>query len=194
MELSLTGFEPAEIDALFADLTDPENDPDDELPEIETKTVSRRGDLWLLGKRHRLMCDDARQADYSRLMAGGRAAMVFTDPPYNVSIPQVVGRGRIKHRDFANASGEMSPAEFTDFLTKSLNSLREYSQDGALHYVFMDWRHMRELLDAGSRSLRRNEKSHRVDEDECRARLFLSIRARIDICIQIRLGPASEQH
>src|SRR6187549_957961 len=97
------------------------------------------------------MCDDARQADYSRLMAGGRAAMVFTVPPYNVRIPQVVGRGRIKHRDFANASGELSPAEFTDFLTKSLIRCVEYSQDGALHFVFMDWRHMRELLDAGSR-------------------------------------------
>ena len=46
--------------------------------------------------------------DIDRLMSGKRAAMAFLDPPYNVRIRSVVGRGRIKHAEFAMASGEMS--------------------------------------------------------------------------------------
>src|SRR3982074_1741332 len=54
--------------------------------------LSKDRDLWILGNRHRLLCDDARHADYARLMGGEQAAMVFTDPPYNVSVPKTVGR------------------------------------------------------------------------------------------------------
>jgi len=117
LDLSLTGFDPAEIDSLFADLVDVESDPADDPPEIATHPVSRKGDLWAFGDRHRLLCDDARTADYARLMPGEQAAMAFTDPPYNVSIPKTLGRGRTKHRNFAMAAGEMSPAAFTTFLS-----------------------------------------------------------------------------
>ena len=116
LDLALTGFEPAEIDALFADLVDPETQPGDDVPPIATAAVSRKGDLWLLGDSHRLLCDDSRNADYGRLIPRERAAMTFADPPYNVSIPKTVGRGRTKHRNFAMASGEMPPAAFTEFL------------------------------------------------------------------------------
>jgi ParB-like chromosome segregation protein Spo0J len=74
LDLSLTGFEPAEIDSLFADLLDAESDPVDDPPEIATHPVSLKGDLWSFGDRHRLLCDDARTADYARLMHGERAA------------------------------------------------------------------------------------------------------------------------
>jgi len=77
--------------------------------------------------------------------------MTFTDPPYNVSIPKTVGRGRTKHRNFAMASGEMPSAVFIDFLVDALTPAVKHSIDGALHYICMDWRHMRELLDAGDR-------------------------------------------
>jgi DNA modification methylase len=149
LDLSLTGFEPAEIDNLLADLADPETDPADELPEIAARPVSRKGDLWILGNRHRLLCDDARHADYARLMGGEQAAMVFTDPPYNVSVPKTVGRGRTKHRNFVMAAGEMPPAVYTKFLSDGLSPAAANSVDAALHYVCMDWRHMREMLDAG---------------------------------------------
>ena len=108
LELDLTGFSQAEFDALMVDLSDPERSPDEDIPAVEAKPVSQPGDLWVLGERHRVLCADARQADYDRLVGSDRAAMVFTDPPYNVSIPKVVGRGRTKHRNFAMASGEMS--------------------------------------------------------------------------------------
>ena len=83
-------------------------------------------------------------------MGGELAAMVITDPPYNVPITRIQGRGRIKHQDFAQGSGEMSPAQFTRFLCTSLALAAKHSADGAIHFVFMDWRHMRELLAAGS--------------------------------------------
>lgn len=151
LDLSLTGFDPGEIDALIANVSDLNGEQDDKIPPIEDEAVSRNGDLWLLGKRHRLLCADSRKADYPLLMeSSARAAMLFTDPPYNVDIPKTLGRGRTKHGNFAMASGEMPPAEFTSFLIEVLAPAAEHSTDGALHYVCMDWRHFREILDAGS--------------------------------------------
>lgn len=86
-------------------------------------------------------------------MNGQRAASVFTDPPYNVKIDgHVSGLGSVKHREFAMATGEMSPTEFTQFLQTVFALLVAHSLDGAIHYVCMDWRHMHELLNAGAHS------------------------------------------
>src|SRR5882757_10744861 len=75
--------------------------------------------------------------------------MVYTNPPYNDVIDEhVSGLGKVKHREFAMASGEMSPQEFTQFLKTVLMRLAEFSSDGSLHFICMDWRHMRELLAA----------------------------------------------
>jgi ParB-like chromosome segregation protein Spo0J len=149
LNLEVTGFEPAEIDALMGDLIDSEQDPADELPVLAAKVVSRRGDFWLLGD-HRLYCGDARQtADIRKLMGRDHAAMVFTDPPYNIRIASVQGRGRIRHREFVAASGEMSSKEFTAFLADSLALAATHSAEGSIHYVCMDWRHMGEILAAG---------------------------------------------
>jgi hypothetical protein len=82
-------------------------------------------------------------------MAEDRAAAVFTDPPYNVPIDgHVSGLGTIHHREFAMASGEMDRRGFTEFLAQACALLAQYSRDGSLHYLCMDWRHIRELLDA----------------------------------------------
>jgi DNA modification methylase len=151
LAIELTGFESAAIDALMGDLSDPEQDPLDELPEIATESVSRRGDLWLLGQ-HRLICGNATDPDDVRkLMGHERAIMVFTDPPYNVKIKNVQGRGRIKHREFVQASGEMSRGQYTRFLIDSLSLAVRHSTDGSIHFVCTDFRHNRELQDAGER-------------------------------------------
>jgi len=148
--ITLTGFEPGEIDLLFADRDEPRPDPDDKVPPVEAELVSRCGDLWCLGA-HRLLCGDARSTgDIDRLMASERARMTFTDPPYNVPIAgHVQGRGRVRHREFAFASGEMSAAEFGTFLQTSLGNVARVSHDGAIVFVCMDWRHMGELQAAG---------------------------------------------
>jgi DNA modification methylase len=133
----------------MGDLIDPELHPADTLPEIDQIPISRRADLWLLG-RHRLICGDAcSDADVRVLMGRERAAMVCADSPYNVCIAATVGRGKIKHREFASASGEMSPAQFTQFLTDWMMLAARYSDAGALIFAFMDWRHLGEILAAG---------------------------------------------
>jgi len=154
LDLSITGFAPAEIDGVMGDLVDPEQDPADEAPALSSAPVGRRGDVWLLG-RHRLLCGDACDASHLRtLMGRERAAMVFTDPPFNVRIASVVGRGRIRHREFAAASGEMSPDQFVQFLVGALALAAQHSLDGSIHYVCMDWRHTEELNAAGKQVYR----------------------------------------
>lgn len=150
LDLSVTGFEPAEIDTLLIDLSDEKQDPADEVPPAQATVVARPGDLFCLGQ-HRLLVGDARRPDsYERLMRGERARMAVLDPPYNVRIQgHVGGRGRTKHREFVCASGEMSRDQFTAFLTEGLGLCADHSADGAIHFVFMDWRHMGELLGAG---------------------------------------------
>jgi DNA modification methylase len=150
-DLALTGFDGGMLERLIeAALSG--NDVDDIIPVIDEKAlpVSASGELWSLGK-HRLLCGDARDsAAYQQLMNGELAQMVFTDPPYNVPVNgHVCGLGKVKHAEFAMASGEMSQAEFEGFLTNVLGTVAEFSADGSIHYVCMDWRHMREILVAG---------------------------------------------
>jgi len=148
--LEITGFDMGEIDLLIEGASGIlEPDPDDE-PLPVGPAVTRPGDTWLLGP-HRIHCGSALdEAAYRALMQHDRAAMVFTDPPYNVPIDgNVSGLGAIRHREFAMAVGEMDEAEFTAFLSRALGLLASYSLDGALHFICMDWRHIGELLAAG---------------------------------------------
>ena len=153
-EMGIMGFSTSEIDGLLegVSLEEPGDPKDDRLPEMSDVAVSNPGDLWLLGP-HRLLCGSALSAeDCARLMAGSMAQMVITDPPYNVPIAgHVSGLGKTRHREFAAASGEMSPAEFTAFLETSFRNLAGSSTDGSIHMIFMDWRHMAEVQQAGSR-------------------------------------------
>jgi DNA modification methylase len=153
-ELELTGFETAEIDALIDGEARPlKQDPADAIPTPASgPATTRTGDLWRLGD-HLLLCGDSRDpASYATLMGAERARLVFADPPYNVPIDgHVGGLGAIKHREFACASGEMSRAEFTGFLTTIFERLAEVSLDGAIHYQCMDWRHIGEMIEAGGK-------------------------------------------
>ena len=148
IDLTASAFEVGEIDAL---LDDQGFDEEDELPPMNgAEAVTRNGDLWVLGDHH-LLCGDALNADsYDRVLGNEKAQLVFTDSPYNVPIANhASGLGAIKHADFAMASGEMSSAEFQAFLRTALGHAASHSVDGAIHYVCMDWRHLRELQAAG---------------------------------------------
>ena len=151
LDISITGFAPVEIDQIATDFEEDSLDPADTVnPEwINGPPLSKRGDLWQLGP-HRLLCGDARNSDdLAPLLGEARAAMAFLDPPYNVRIRDIVGRGQIKHSEFAMASGELSRASFIEFLKQSLAAVATVSRDGAVHFVCMDWRHLGELLEAG---------------------------------------------
>jgi DNA modification methylase len=153
-DVSITGFETGEIDFLISEISGDAADKTDQVPEMDRSVpaVSREGDLWHIGK-HVLLCGNAlRGESYARLLNGKRARMIITDPPYNLAIAgNVSGLGKIKHGEFAMASGEMNRSEFTKFLAITFEHLCVASADGSLHFVFMDWRHMREVLDAAER-------------------------------------------
>lgn len=149
LDIEITGFSAAEADILLGDLVDPEHEPADEIPALKETAVSRCGDIWILGK-HRLSCGDAQQeVDWQALMQGQRGAAVFTDPPYNVPVESVVGRGKTRHREFALASGEMTQPQFTEFLTSVFRFCAAHTVDSSVHYSCMDWRHHQELTEAG---------------------------------------------
>ena len=159
-DLEVIGFETSEIDLSIQGSSEgTESDPADEIAAIDANLppVSQRGDLWQIGP-HRLLCADALDgASYARLLGDQKARAVFVDPPYNVPIEgHVSGKGRARHAEFAMASGEMSEAEFTRFLETALSLHAAHSEDGALHFVCMDWRHSAELLAAG-KSVYRDE-------------------------------------
>lgn len=152
VDLELTGFDTIEIDQLYG-AQEGENaiDPaDDALPVDDGPPVTHRGDLWLCG-RHRILCGDALDsASYEHLMLGEVAELGLHDPPYNVPTRgHIGGLGRIQHRDFAMARGEMDARQFTSFLHESLEHVAEHSCDGSIHFVFIDWRHVDELVQAG---------------------------------------------
>ncbi len=149
IDLEITGFDIPEIDFTFETLQhSADNTQDDEIPHPDLKNppVSRLGDLWLLGG-HRVLCGDAlNEACYDRLLDGEFARQVIADPPYNV---KVKGHIRVSekrdHEEFIMASGEMSDKEFTEFLIDAIINLTKFSQDGSVHYIFMDWRHLPQL-------------------------------------------------
>ena len=153
--LEVTGFEMGEIDFLVEGLSpkpDVHSDPADDIqPAVALPQVAQVGDLWLLNQ-HRLYCGSALDASAVALLMGEeRAAMVFTDPPYNVQINgHVSGLGKIHHREFPMACGELTRPQFIDFLTTACSVMARHSVDGSIHMVCMDWRHSAELLSAGA--------------------------------------------
>lgn len=151
-DLALTGFEAPEIDNLIAGraLETAPQDPADAVPAPTATAITRPGDLWRIGP-HRLICGDSTDvATYAALLGDDRADLVFADAPYNVPISgHVSGAGAIQHREFAMASGEMSEAEFTAFLTTVFTHLAAFSTAGSIHFQCIDHRHMGEMLAAG---------------------------------------------
>jgi len=151
VNLDVLGWETGEIDVMFEGAITASNasagaDPDDEQLAPPSHPVTRPGDLWQLGD-HRLLCGSSLDASsWTALMEGREAAMVITDAPYNVRVTgHIRGRGKVRHAEFAMASGEMSSEEFTSFLTNATRAMADAARDGALLYLFMDWRHQVEL-------------------------------------------------
>jgi len=141
LDVTITGFELPEIEVLMSELTGADSDgsADEVIEPTPGPAITRVGDVWRIGD-HRLVCGDStRPESYQALLADKRAQMVFSDPPYNVPIAgHVGGLGKIQHREFAMASGEMSNVEFTAFLTSVFSQLTSYSEDGAIHFQCID--------------------------------------------------------
>lgn len=150
-DFTITGFEISDIDFSSDTSNDDRTEETEtvELPDPAAQAINQPGDLWHIGP-HRLICGNSLEASvWDRLLDGERAQMMFSDPPYNVPISgHVSGLGKVQHREFNMASGEMNQVEFTAFLRKIFRLCVQNSEDGSIHYHCMDWRHVRELLDA----------------------------------------------
>lgn len=121
-DLSVTGFEIPEIDLILNLDDDGAGDPHPldrvrDFLQPDTVTVTRFGDIWELGP-HRIFCGNARRCDdHTTVLNGAEVSTIFTDHPFNVSIRNHVRVGPGKFEEFAEASGEMSDAEYEDFLS-----------------------------------------------------------------------------
>lgn len=149
-DLSITGFANAELDMILLNESDLErtnaSDRVDrvELPRPGERAVTLGGDLWLLD-RHKLLCGDScDSASYQSLLDGEQAGLLLTDQPYNVPIADFVTTRR--HREFAQASGEMSPEAFLGFTGSWMEAASPKLQDGALLGTFIDWRGVHTVL------------------------------------------------
>ena len=153
-DIDLTGFSTVEtdliVDAAQARKADPKLDEDDIVPETSLVPVSKLGDVWYLGP-HEVVWGDSRSGDTYKGFSDERPYdLMFADVPYNVPIQgNVCGSGKVKHREFAMASGEMSPLEYTTFLAVTLSIAALHLRDGAISFVCIDWRHYKELIEAG---------------------------------------------
>jgi DNA modification methylase len=149
--LEVTGFDYGDIEKLLMEEEDSPASPEPPVPDPnDLPAIAKPGDLWLLGE-HRIFCGDSlKESTYEALFAGrDKAAIVFTDPPYNLPAREIGQTCAATHGDFAMGSGEMLPHEFTQFLTSTFRLLKQHSKDGSIHYICMDWRHAAELLAAG---------------------------------------------
>jgi hypothetical protein len=149
-DITITGFEVPEIDLILEQAGEVPDQEDDIDASHTGPAVSEPGDLWALGD-HRIFCGNSMlEASFASLLDGRQADMVLSDPPYGVPINGfATGNGATKHREFAMGCGEMTSEEFVQFLSEALQLLARHSKNGSVHYIFMSWHHLQELLVAG---------------------------------------------
>ena len=150
-EIEATGFEAPEIDLRIQSLEPPDESTDsaDEFEATHGPPVSRPDDLWTLGG-HRLLCGNALDPQaYDALLAGEKAAAVFTDPPDNVGVKgDVSGKGAEKQRELPMAVGEITEDAFRRYLVDAFDLMVSHSAEGATLFACMDWRHLLEIVSA----------------------------------------------
>ena len=125
----LTGFEAPEIEQLFSKVhnKDIKEDDFDVEEELKNPQISRKGDIWLLG-RHRVICGDSTLPEtYTKLMEGRRANLVLTDPPYNVNVEETAGKIQ---------NDNMPDEDFYKFLFAAFTNMEQNMENDASIYVF----------------------------------------------------------
>lgn len=126
-DLALTGFEDTEIAELFALADDSEEDDFDVESELEKPTMTKPGDIWIIGK-HKVICGDSTEKEtYERLLDGDKVNLVLTDPPYNVNVEETAGK--IKNDN-------MTDEDFYKFLHSAFSNMAEVMANDASIYCF----------------------------------------------------------
>lgn len=144
-DIEALGLDTIELDQILIDPVpggEEENVPEPE----DGPVVTQLGDLWRLGN-HRLLAGDAtKEESYSQLMEGEQAQLLLADAPYNIKVSTIVST---RHREFVQGSGEMSDAEFEAFLAAFIRCCSDVMVDGAIAFLFIDWRQLERMLRAG---------------------------------------------
>lgn len=141
----LIGFAPGELDRLVGAASF--GPGGDALPPLQHTAVSWPGVLWHCG-HHRILCGDITDdGAISVLLAGEKIAVALCDPPFGCKVGGFVAK-KGKHREFVQASGEMSDEQLLDFFGQFCRSMASGLKPGALVYLFIDWRSMRLLQQA----------------------------------------------
>lgn len=150
-DVSLTGFEAAEIDDLFRNGLPKEVKEDnfnaEKVAEEITNPITQKGDVWLLGE-HKLMCGDSTLKDDAlKLMGNEKARFIFTDPPWNVDYG---GRAHPDYKQRTILNDSMSSEKFAEFLTKAFDNMKSVSETGCMVYIVMsaqEWGNMMNVLE-----------------------------------------------
>ena len=130
-DLSLTGFDDDELNALLAKAVEEGLTDEDAVPEVPETPVTVEGDVWVLG-RHRLMCGDSTSIDaVDKLMDGNKVDLVFTDPPYNVAFNGRSGKHDVIKND------NLSDEAFADFIDGTIATIK--SVDPKAYYIWCNW-------------------------------------------------------
>jgi DNA modification methylase len=154
IDIEDTGYSVAESDLLIEGLSVHGADPADEVLAADGPAVTKSGDLWSLD-HHRIVCADAQNgASYALLMNRELAQAVFTDVPYNLAGSEISGKGKVRHRSFKMAAGEMSVERYRAFLRASMQQMVRHSVDGSLHFHCIDWRHLQDIQVAAEETYR----------------------------------------
>lgn len=126
-DIDLTGFEEKEIADLFDIDEEVQEDNFDIDEELSKPTITKSGDIWLLGN-HRLICGDStKEETYTFLMNGKKANLIVTDPPYNVNYQS--NAGKIKNDN-------MNSDKFYQFLFDAFSNMEKVMSNEASIYVF----------------------------------------------------------
>jgi hypothetical protein len=146
-DFEVTGFNTNDLDFAIVTTPDPEADLIEEL-DPDARATTRRGDRWQVGP-HSFYCGDSLDpASYEAVLGGALADMVLSDPPYGVKVAGHVSTTG-KHREFEMMSGGQTSAELTSFFRRVFRNCVQFSRTASIHYHFIDWRHVREMIDAG---------------------------------------------
>ena len=137
VDLDGIGFDEESLDELIGGLDEPHTEGDTEPEEPPATPVSRRGDVWTLGK-HRLMCGDSTSAeDVAKLMNGEKAEICFTSPPYNVTIKIKNPKYGNKYGNYSENTDDKSPEEYTQFLQRYLDNALAYCDDAFVNIGYI---------------------------------------------------------
>jgi len=132
-DLSLTGFDDKELDALLNVIegTDGLTD-EDAVPDVPEEPKTKLGDIYILGN-HRLMCGDSTSIDaVEKLLESQKADLLFTDPPYGVSYEG----GHNKKKRQGIIADTLQGDDLTDLFYESLSTAVTWLKDGAALYVW----------------------------------------------------------